>query len=66
MYTSEQSSKLAHWRSRATEGTLTLEEMKEAIALLRQGRAEAAVQRAKAKAKKPKSSTSMLEELEKL
>jgi len=38
----ELQSKIAGWRLRATEGTLTLDEMKEAIIYLRAGRRNAA------------------------
>lgn len=68
MYSAEQTSKLAQWRARAADGSLTIDDMREAIALLRQGRAEAAQAstkaRAKAKAKAGKSSGEMLSELE--
>lgn len=43
MYSPELQSKVAVWRQRAVEGTLTREEMREAIALLRQGRVGAAI-----------------------
>ena len=39
----ELQSKIAAWRIAATEGTLSLEEMKEGIKLLRAGRLQAAV-----------------------
>lgn len=38
----ELQSKIAQWRQKAVEKTLTLEEMKEAIVMLRQGRVAAA------------------------
>jgi hypothetical protein len=38
----ELQSKIAGWRLRAAEGTLTLEEMKEAVVYLRAGRLSAA------------------------
>jgi hypothetical protein len=45
----ELQSKIATWRLRAAEGTLTLDEMKEAIVYLRQGRLQAAVAASTAK-----------------
>lgn len=45
----ELQSKIASWRLRAAEGTLTLEEMKEAIVHLRAGRLSAATAAATAK-----------------
>ena len=44
--------KIAAWRLRATEGTLTLEDMREAIIALRAGRVAAANASATAKRKK--------------
>jgi len=43
--------KLAEWRRKSAEGTLTLEEMKEAVALVRAGRMAAAAQSSAAKRK---------------
>jgi len=68
----ELSAKIAGWRLRAAEGTLTLEEMKEAVIYLRAGRLSAAVSAATAKkvsasaAKKSKAPAQgdMLDELE--
>lgn len=62
--------KIAGWRARAAEGTLTLEEMKEAILHLRAGRvnaqnASAASKRKKAIAEIP-SAADMLSDLENL
>ena len=45
----ELQSKIATWRLRAAEGTLTLDEMKEAIVFLRAGRLNAANAAATAK-----------------
>ena len=45
-------SKIATWRLRAADGTLTLDEMKEAFVFLRQGRLAAASSAATAKRKK--------------
>lgn len=49
----ELQSKIAAWRLKAADGTLTLEEMKEGIALLRGGRC-AAAEAAQANASKRK------------
>lgn len=43
--------KLAEWRRKTQEGTISLEEMKEAIIVLRQGRVAAAAASATAKRK---------------
>lgn len=48
----ELQSKIANWRLRAAEKTLTLEEMKEAIVYLRAGRVNAASSAAATKRKK--------------
>lgn len=48
----ELQAKIASWRLRAAEGTLTLDEMKEAVAWLRQGRVAAANASASAKRKR--------------
>lgn len=50
MMTPELQTKIAGWRLRAAEGTLTLEEMKEAIVHLRAGRLGAAQAAQKARA----------------
>jgi len=65
--TPETLAKLAIWRQKAVEGTLTLEEQKEAIALMRADRRSASAvsdssRRAKAKALVP-SADEMLNEL---
>jgi len=49
MISSELAAKIASWRQKAVEGTLTEEEMKEAIVLLREGRAAALASSATAK-----------------
>ena len=53
--TPEMSAKIASWRLRSQEGTLSVEEMKEAILFLRAGRLAAASSSAasKSRAKKP-------------
>lgn len=43
--------KLAEFRRKAADGTITLDEMREAVALVRQGRVSAAESAAKSKAK---------------
>ena len=48
----ELQSKIAHWRASAADGTLTLEDMKEAILHLRQGRVAALTASAASKRKK--------------
>lgn len=52
MISPELQSKIANWRLRAAEGTLTQEEMKEAIILLRAGRISTAYSSDSAKRKK--------------
>lgn len=52
MYTPEVESKIAIWRAKAAEGTLTIEEMREAIIELRQGRVSAAYASEGARTKK--------------
>ncbi len=46
------SAKVEIWRQKAIDGTLTIEEAKEAVAAIRQGRVAAAQTSAKAAAKK--------------
>lgn len=48
----ELQAKIADWRRKAVEGTLTLEEMKEGVILLRAGRMQAAAASAASKRKK--------------
>lgn len=60
-------SKIALWRAKALDGTITIEELREAVAAMRQDRKSAAVasdksRRAKAKAEIP-SADDMLGEL---
>lgn len=61
--------KLATYRRKAADGTITLEEMREAVKLMRQGRisasaAAAATPRAKKASSAPVDSNSLLDELE--
>lgn len=49
--TPEVQAKLAVWRAEAAAGTLTLEQMKEAIQVLRQGRKASASSEGKARSK---------------
>jgi len=63
MSTPEIQMKIALWRQKTKDKTITLDEMKEAILLLRQGRVS--VMGPKAKAKKPsKSADDLLNELD--
>lgn len=61
-------SKIAHWRAKAANGTLTADEMREAIAALRADRVGAAVASTTSKASKvkapPPDASSLLDELE--
>lgn len=60
--------KMAVWKAKALNGTLTTEEMREAIVALRSGRISAASTAAKKPSTKgpAKSADSLLDELEKL
>lgn len=66
----ELQAKINAWRQRAAEGTLTLDEMKEAILYLRQDRMQAATSAAATKRKKAiiaiPSAADMLSDLENL
>lgn len=48
----ELNSKIARWREKSLDGSLTLEEMKEAIVALRGGRVSAAIASGTSRAKK--------------
>jgi plasmid rolling circle replication initiator protein Rep len=65
--TPEIQSKIAVWRQKALDGTLTLEEMKEAVKLMREGRVSAASasdsSRRKTAKAEIKSADEMLDEL---
>lgn len=67
---SEIAAKVAVWRQKELDGTLTLEEMREAVLILRQGRfasAEAAAKSGKSKSKSkepPKTGADLLRELD--
>jgi len=66
MYSPELQSKIALWRQRAAEGTMTQDDYREAITLLREGRLAAAHAAAssKGKGKKPPvDGDSLLDEL---
>jgi len=59
--------KLAEYRRKAADGTLTLDEMREAVKFMRQGRVSAAAASANSRAKKsaaPVNADSLLAELE--
>jgi hypothetical protein len=62
MFNAEQMNKLAQWRMKAQDRTLSQEELREAILLLRQNRVEAATQ-AKAARKPTRSADAMLDDL---
>jgi hypothetical protein len=65
--TAEGQAQVALWRQKAKEGTLTLEEMKQAIIFLRQDRMNAAATSSASKAKKaPVDADSLLSELDNL
>lgn len=51
MISNETQAKLNIWRDKAKEGTITLEEMKEAVMLLREGRVSACFASKKSKEK---------------
>lgn len=55
--------KLAEWRARATAGTLTLDEMREAIRMMRGNRLSAASAAGKSAKKPLRSADEMLSEL---
>lgn len=63
----EQQTKIAEWSAKAADGTLTLEEMREAIRFMRQGRrtaVESSGKKASAKSKGPaRSADDLLSEL---
>lgn len=60
----EQVNKIAELRAKSAAGTLTLEEMREAITIMRQGRRTAAETKKVSKAKTPaKSADALLAEL---
>lgn len=66
MISAEQQSKVAIFRAKALEGTLTLDEMREAVAIVREARRSAVYDAAasKSRAKKPtKSAEDLLAEL---
>lgn len=65
MYSPELSSKIAVWRAKAADGTLSLDEMREAIRLMRQGRMTAvnASQKAKKTSGPAKSADDLLSEI---
>lgn len=56
-------SKLAAWRAKAQDGTLTLEEMREAVKIMRQNRHAALDASTKSTSKKPKGPTKSAAEL---
>lgn len=68
MYSPETQSKIAIFRQKAVEGTLTLDECRESIKLLREGRetAQAAARASKSKSKPPANAEALLNELDNL
>lgn len=62
-HSAESQAKLSDWREKAKEGTITIEEMKEAIAVLREGRISACFASAGSRAKKEKKPIPIAEEL---
>lgn len=64
MYSPDLEAKLAVWRARALEGTLTLDELRESTSLLREGRQAAAQASDSARRKKAKAVIPSAEELE--
>lgn len=68
MYSPELQAQIAEWRRKSLDGTITLEETREAIAALRQGRfaaqtsSESAAKRSRAKAAIP-DAQALLDEL---
>jgi hypothetical protein len=64
MYTPELQSQVETWRAKAKAGTLTKEELREALVMLREGRVGAARVSAKSRASKaPIDGTALLEGL---
>lgn len=67
MLSPEQSSRIANLRAKVLAGTVTIDEMKEAVLIWRQGRLAAAQQRPKGGAKKaPVNVTELFDDLDKL
>ena len=59
----ENSAKLAEWRKKANEGTLSIAELREIVTLLREGRVSACYASAGAKAKKKEVTLPSAEEM---
>lgn len=66
LMTPETQNKIAQWRQKAIAGTLSIEEMREAVIALRMGRRSAVVDAAKTKKGPTKSADEMLNELDNL
>lgn len=68
MYNPELQSRIAMWKAKCQDGTMTTEEYVEAVALLRQGRlaAASAAARSKSKAKPAVDSDALLGDLDSL
>ena len=56
--------KIAEWRAKAAAGTITIEEMREAILMLRENRMSAVSKQRTAARKQVKSAEELLKELE--
>jgi len=68
MYSPEIQSQVSIWRQKAIEGTLTMDEMKAAIKILREGReaAQLASRSSTSRTKKPVNTDSLFNELDSL
>lgn len=68
MYTPQESTQIQIWRQKVTAGTITKEELKEALAMLAKGRGAAAAVSATSRAskapKKPVDADALLNELD--
>jgi hypothetical protein len=64
LYSPEIQVQIAIWRAKALEGTLTVEELKQSTAILREGRVSAATASTSARRKKAKAVILNVEELE--
>jgi capsule polysaccharide export protein KpsE/RkpR len=63
MYSPEITQKIAEWRRKVLENTISREEMQQAIILLRQGRVSAAEAQKKSRSSGPKKPTKSADEL---
>lgn len=65
MYSPEVQTQIYVWRAKALDGTLTVDELKQSTAILREGRASAATASDTARRKKAKATVLDVNELEK-